>query len=45
MKWHSLDKNNQNKPKMAQFVKIKIVIAFKLNINGGQFKKYQNLVI
>ena len=37
--WHSLNTNNQNKPKMAQFLKFKFLIALKLNFNGGQFYK------
>ena len=27
----------QNNPKMAQFLKLKFLIAFKLNFNEGQF--------
>ena len=35
-----------DKPKMAQFLKFKFLIAFKLNFNMGQFfNKYQNMVI
>ena len=30
---------------MAQFLKFKFLVALKLNFNGGQLKKYQNLVI
>ena len=37
--WHSLNTNNQNKPKMAQFLKFKFLIALKLNLNGGEFYK------
>ena len=41
-KWHSLNTNNQNKPKMAWFFKIQV--ALKLNFIEGQFfNKYQNL--
>ena len=38
---HSLNKNNQTKPKMAQFVKFKFLIELKLNYNrlGDQFYK------
>ena len=45
--WHSLNTNNQSKPKMAQFLKSKFIIVFKLNFNGGFnfINKYQNLVI
>ena len=35
--WHSLNTNNQNKPKLAQFVKFKFLIVLKLNFNGAQF--------
>ena len=38
-KWHSLNTNKQNKPKMAQFFKSKFKIALKLNFNGGYFIK------
>ena len=44
--WHSLNTDNQNKPKMVRFLKFKFLFILKLNFNGGQFyKKYQNLVI
>ena len=44
--WHSLNTNNQNKPKMAQFLKFEFLIALELNFNGSQiYKKYKNLVI
>ena len=33
--WHSLNTNNQNKPKIAQFEN-SILITLKLNFNGGQ---------
>ena len=37
LEWHILNTNNQNKPKMAQFLKLMFLIALKLNFNGGQF--------
>ena len=30
----------KNKPQMAQFLKFKFLIKFKLNFNGDQLKKY-----
>ena len=38
-KWHSLNTNNQNKSKMAQFSKFNFLIALKFNFNEGQFYK------
>ena len=37
--WHSLNTNNQNKPKTAWFLKLELLIAIILNFNGGQFYK------
>ena len=37
--WHRLNTYNQNKPKMAQVLKFKFLIAFKFNFNGVKFYK------
>ena len=36
---HSLNTNNQNKPKMVWFLKFEFLFALKLNFYGGPFKK------
>ena len=36
-KWQSLNTKNQNKTKIAQFLKPKFLIALKSNFNWGQF--------
>ena len=41
--WHTLNKNDQNKPKMAQT--LKFLIALKFNSKGVNFINNQNLVI
>ena len=37
--WHRLNTNNQNKPKMARFLKFKFQTILKLKFNWGQFYK------
>ena len=37
--WHILYINNQNKPKMVGFKKIKFPFVLEFNFNGGQFYK------
>ena len=45
-KKNEIEVKNKKKPKMAQFLKVKLLFALKLNFNGGIFvKKYQSLVI